>query len=63
MLDKNELIKLGLASYYENHRKLLDEAQATEPFSKELWNEISSEALIAAVAEMISACYNEPPCD
>lgn len=49
------LVMVGETSYYEEHRKILDETYPDGRFSSDEWNEASAGAIIKAVAAMIEA--------
>ena len=52
---KDHLTEVGQLAFYEEHRKLLEEAAPDGPAGSALWNELSCEAIIKAVAAMIEA--------
>lgn len=47
------LEKTGITTYYETHRKILEEISPDGNFNSAEWNEASVEAIIKAVAAMI----------
>ena len=47
------LEKTGITTYYETHRKILEEISPDGNFNSAAWNEASVEGIIKAVAAMI----------
>lgn len=60
----NPLIKqleaIGMATYYEQHSKILNEMKPNGDFTSQEWNEASVEAIIKAVAVMIESSGSAP---